>query len=30
MIDDVDREIIRQLQLDGRMPYAKLAQHVGL
>ena len=30
MIDDIDREIIRQLQIDGRMPYAQLAQHVGL
>lgn len=30
MIDDIDREIIRQLQIDGRMAYAQLAQHVGL
>lgn len=30
MIDDIDREIIRQLQTDGRMPYAQLAQHIGL
>ncbi len=30
MIDDTDREIIRLLQANGRMPYAQLAQHVGL
>lgn len=30
MIDDTDREIIRLLQTDGRMAYARLARHVGL
>ena len=30
MIDDLDREIIRHLQTDGRMPYSQLAQHIGL
>ena len=30
MIDEIDRELIRQLQIDGRMPYSQLAQHVGL
>lgn len=29
-IDDVDREIIRNLQVDGRMPYSKLGPAVGL
>ena len=30
MIDDTDREIVRLLQADGRMPYAQLAQQIGL
>ncbi len=30
MIDDVDREIIRHLQADGRMPYSQLGQLIGL
>ncbi len=30
MIDDIDREIIRHLQADGRMPYSQLGQHIGL
>lgn len=30
MIDDTDREIIRHLQADGRMPYSQLAQLIGL
>lgn len=30
MIDDIDREIIRHLQADGRMPYSQLGQLVGL
>lgn len=30
MIDDIDREIIRQLQVDGRTPYRQLGQQVGL
>ena len=30
MIDDVDREIIRHLQADGRMSYAQLGQLIGL
>lgn len=30
MIDDTDREIIRHLQADGRMPYSQLGQLVGL
>ena len=29
-IDDIDKAIIRELQLDGRMPYAKLGPLVGL
>jgi len=29
-IDDIDKAIIRELQLDGRMPYAKLGPAVGL
>lgn len=29
-VDDTDREIIRHLQTDGRMPYAKLGQLIGL
>ena len=29
-IDDIDREIIRHLQTDGRMPYSQLAQLIGL
>jgi len=29
-IDDVDQRIIEQLQVDGRMPYTKLASAVGL
>ena len=30
MIDDKDREIIRHLQADGRLPYSQLGQLVGL
>lgn len=30
MIDDLDREIIRHLQADGRMPYSQLGQLIGL
>ncbi len=29
-LDDVDKAIIRELQVDGRIPYAKLAPKVGL
>ena len=29
-IDDIDKAIIRELQLDGRMPYAQLGPAVGL
>ena len=29
-IDEIDQAIIRELQLDGRMPYAKLGPAVGL
>lgn len=29
-VDDIDKAIIRELQLDGRMPYAKLGPRVGL
>ena len=29
-IDQIDEELIRQLQLDGRRPYTQLAKHVGL
>ncbi len=29
-LDDVDRAIIELLQADGRMPYTKVATHVGL
>lgn len=29
-LDEVDREIIRNLQVDGRMPYSKLGPAVGL
>jgi len=29
-LDDVDRAIIEQLQLDGRLPYTKLGAAVGL
>ena len=29
-IDEIDKAIIRELQLDGRMPYAKLGPAVGL
>jgi Lrp/AsnC family transcriptional regulator for asnA, asnC and gidA len=29
-IDEIDREIIRQLQADGRMPYSQLGRVVGL
>lgn len=29
-IDEIDKAIIRQLQLDGRTPYSKLAPAVGL
>ena len=30
MIDEIDRAIIEQLQVDGRMPYTRLGQLVGL
>jgi Lrp/AsnC family transcriptional regulator for asnA, asnC and gidA len=30
VLDDIDKAIIRQLQLDGRTPYAKLGPAVGL
>ena len=30
IIDEIDKAIIRELQLDGRMPYAKLGPAVGL
>ena len=30
MLDDIDKAIIRELQVDGRMPYAKLGPAVGL
>nr|WP_240943251.1 Lrp/AsnC family transcriptional regulator [Planosporangium thailandense] len=29
-LDDVDRQLLALLQTDGRMPYADLADHVGL
>ncbi|MER6531561.1 Lrp/AsnC family transcriptional regulator [Streptomyces sp. NPDC001508] len=29
-MDDVDRAILRELQIDGRIPYAELAPKVGL
>lgn len=29
-IDEIDKSIIRELQVDGRMPYAKLGPAVGL
>jgi Lrp/AsnC family transcriptional regulator, regulator for asnA, asnC and gidA len=29
-LDEIDKAIIRQLQVDGRMPYAKLGPAVGL
>ena len=29
-LDDIDREIIRALQSDGRMPYSQLGPRVGL
>jgi Lrp/AsnC family transcriptional regulator, regulator for asnA, asnC and gidA len=30
VIDEIDKAVIRELQLDGRMPYAKLGPAVGL
>jgi Lrp/AsnC family transcriptional regulator for asnA, asnC and gidA len=30
VIDEIDKAIIRELQLDGRLPYAKLGPAVGL
>jgi Lrp/AsnC family transcriptional regulator for asnA, asnC and gidA len=30
VIDEIDKAIIRELQLDGRMPYARLGPAVGL
>jgi Lrp/AsnC family transcriptional regulator for asnA, asnC and gidA len=30
VIDDTDKSLIEALQRDGRMPYTKLAEHVGL
>jgi Lrp/AsnC family transcriptional regulator, regulator for asnA, asnC and gidA len=30
VIDDTDKALIEALQRDGRMPYTKLAEHVGL
>ncbi len=29
-LDDTDKDIIRELQVDGRMPHAKLAGRIGL
>ncbi|MCB1269340.1 MAG: AsnC family transcriptional regulator, partial [Microthrixaceae bacterium] len=29
-IDEIDAELIRHLQLDGRRPYTQLAREVGL
>jgi len=29
-LDDVDKAIVRELQVDGRIPYAQLAPRVGL
>ena len=29
-LDDIDKAIVRQLQVDGRMPYSQLAPLVGL
>lgn len=29
-LDDIDKQILRQLQVDGRMPYSQLAPLVGL
>ncbi|HKE72167.1 MAG TPA: Lrp/AsnC family transcriptional regulator [Acidimicrobiales bacterium] len=29
-IDEIDKAIVRELQLDGRLPYAKLGPRVGL
>jgi len=29
-VDDIDKAIIRELQVDGRMPYTKLGKLVGL
>jgi len=29
-LDDVDRSIIEELQIDGRMPYTELSKRVGL
>ena len=29
-LDDIDKAIVRELQVDGRMPYAKLGPAVGL
>ena len=29
-VDDIDKAIIRELQIDGRLPYAKLGPLVGL
>jgi Lrp/AsnC family transcriptional regulator for asnA, asnC and gidA len=30
MLDDIDREIISFLQYDGRMPFTKIAQELGI
>jgi len=30
VLDDIDKAIIRELQIDGRLPYAKLGPAVGL
>jgi Lrp/AsnC family transcriptional regulator, regulator for asnA, asnC and gidA len=30
VLDEIDKAIVRKLQLDGRMPYAKLGPAVGL
>ncbi len=30
VLDDADKSIIRELQVDGRLPYTKLAPRVGL
>ncbi|MBP92484.1 MAG: AsnC family transcriptional regulator, partial [Acidimicrobiaceae bacterium] len=30
LLDDVDKAIIRELQIDGRIPFARLSPKVGL
>jgi DNA-binding Lrp family transcriptional regulator len=29
-LDDTDKAIIRELQVDGRMPHAQLASRIGM